>query len=85
MISQLIEGCRWLCTKCGCFSVKHDQADRYFIRARVRQDLVNLCNTVGAVFMVDKKDPVRLRFVDSDPEKVRVDGVRMIQDWPSAD
>jgi hypothetical protein len=75
----------WLCTKYGFFSVKQDKHDRYFIRARVRQDLVNLCEKMQAALVVDPGNPVRVLMTQELPGSVPVDVSAAIQDWPTAD
>lgn len=75
----------WLCTKYGFFSVKRDRADRYFIRARVRQDLLNLCSEMQNAFGRDPEDTVHVRLALEAPGYERFDASEAIQDWPAAD
>ncbi len=86
----------WLCTKYGYFSVKQDAQDRYFIRARVRRDLVNLCDAMQDAFAGDLSDPALVRLAAEihgheriDPTAVgeheRYDAAGAIQEWPTAD
>ena len=71
--------------KYGFFSVKQDKHDRYFIRARVRHDLANLCENMQAVLVVDPADPVRVLLTHELPGSVPADVTTAIQDWPNAD
>lgn len=75
----------WLCTKYGFFSVKRDREDRYFIRARVRQDLVNLCDEMANTFGSDTEDPAHVRLALEAPGYEPFDASEAIQDWPTAD
>lgn len=75
----------WLCTKYGFFSVKRDREDRYFIRARVRQDLVNLCEEMKNVFGRDPEDPAHVRLANEGSGYGPFDASEAIQDWPAAD
>lgn len=75
----------WLCSKHGFFSVKRDAEDRYFIRARVRQDLVNLCGELRDVLGVEPAGPVLVRLKSELPGPSPLDGAEAIQDWSTAD
>lgn len=75
----------WLCSKHGFFSVKRDNEDRFFIRARVRQDLVNLCEELRDALVVDPSDQVLVRLKSELPGPSPIDVAEAIQDWPTAD
>lgn len=75
----------WLCTKYGFFSVKQDGDDRYFVRARRRQDLENLCWRMRDWWAQSMKDPV-LIVTSVEPAEYREEVLtKLIQDWPRAD
>lgn len=75
----------WLCSKHGFFSVKRDGEDRYFIRARVRQDLLNLCGELRNVLAMDPADADLVRLATERPGLLPADTSGAIQDWPTAD
>ncbi len=75
----------WLCTKHGFFSVKKDGEDRYFIRARVRQDLENICWLMRDWWAESASDPTKIvATVEQCDSRERI-LTSLIQDWPTAD
>lgn len=75
----------WLFTKYGFFSVKQDKQDRYFVRARRRTDLENLCQEMDNYWRQSATDPMLIVATVEQIPMTQAALESFIHEWPAAD
>ena len=75
----------WLFTKHGFYSIKQDERDRYFVRGRRREDLLNLCREMGEEWSASPADPRAIVQRDEVLHPEPVVPLLAVREWARAD